>query len=335
MFTKCYVIAEAGVNHNGDIELAKRLIEAAAEIGADAVKFQTFVAERLVSKSGLLAPYQKRTQSKYDSQLELLKSLELTQDEHFELFQYSKKFKIDYLSTAFDLESLVFVDGLGVRLHKVPSGEITNYPLLQLMSKLKKPVIISTGMATLAEIEAAVSVLLDNGLSKADLTILHCTTAYPAPFESINLKAMIGLSEKFKMKVGYSDHTVGNEVAFASVALGASVIEKHLTLDKRMEGPDHGASTEPAEFLNLIRGIRNLEIALGSSEKVESEWESPNKNIVRKSIVAAREIELNELFTIENLTTKRPGDGMSPMKWTEMLGKRSRCSYKIDDQIRE
>ncbi|MDL0102182.1 N-acetylneuraminate synthase [Campylobacter felis] len=330
---KVLIIAEAGVNHNGDLNLAKKLIEQAAKAGADVVKFQTFKAEDCVSIKAKKAKYQLENTAKDESQLEMIKKLELSREAHFELMKHCKKHNIAFLSTPFDLESVAFLQSLNLSYFKIPSGEITNLPYLKAVARCKKKVLLSTGMANLAEIEAALEILRKNGTR--DITLLHCTTEYPAPFEEVNLNAIKTLKEAFKLKVGYSDHTKGIVAALGAVALGAVVIEKHFTLDKTMEGPDHKASLEPSELKELCEGIRTLEKALGNGIKKASKSEAKNIIIARKSLVAKREIQKGEKFSEQNLTTKRPGSGISAMRYEEYLGKRALKTYKKDELINE
>ncbi|EAH5886989.1 N-acetylneuraminate synthase [Campylobacter upsaliensis] len=330
---KVLIIAEAGVNHNGDINLAKKLIEQAAKAGADVVKFQTFKANSCVSVSAKKAKYQLETTAKEESQLEMIKKLELSYESHFELMKHCKKHGIAFLSTPFDLESVEFLRGLDLPYFKIPSGEITNLPYLKAVAKCKKKVLLSTGMANLGEIEAALTILRKNGTK--NITLLHCNTEYPTPFEDVNLNALKTLKEAFKLEVGYSDHTEGIVASLGAVALGAVVIEKHFTLDKTMEGPDHRASLEFEELKALCKGIRELEKALGSGIKKASKSEAKNKIIARKSLVAKREIQKGEKFSEQNLTTKRPGSGISAMRYEEYLGKRALKTYKKDELINE
>ncbi|EAH9380391.1 N-acetylneuraminate synthase [Campylobacter upsaliensis] len=330
---KVLIIAEAGVNHNGDINLAKKLIEQATKAGADVVKFQTFKANSCVSVSAKKAKYQLETTAKEESQLEMIQKLELSYESHFELMKHCKKHGIAFLSTPFDLESVEFLRGLDLPYFKIPSGEITNLPYLKAVAKCKKKVLLSTGMANLGEIEAALTILRKNGTR--NITLLHCNTEYPTPFEDVNLNALKTLKEAFKLEVGYSDHTEGIVASLGAVALGAVVIEKHFTLDKTMEGPDHRASLEFEELRALCKGIRELEKALGSGIKKASKSEAKNKIIARKSLVAKREIQKGEKFSIENLTTKRPGSGISAMRYEEYLGKRALKTYKKDELINE
>jgi len=328
---KVFIIAEAGVNHNGDLKIAKKLIDAAAQAGVDAVKFQTFKTENLVTKEAPKAAYQIHAEGDSESQYSMLKKLELTQEMHQELLEYCKSKKIQFLSTPFDIDSIRYLDGLGMPIMKIPSGEITNYPYLREIAGLKKPVIMSTGMSEVEEIEAAIKVLKEGGTE--DITLLHCNTEYPTPLEDVNLKVLPILSKKFGIKVGYSDHTMGIEVPIAAVALGACVIEKHFTLDRNMEGPDHKASLEPEELKNMVQAIRKIERALGTEEKRPSPSEIKNRGIARKSIVAGRDIQKGEILTEENITTRRPGTGISPMRWKEVLGQRAIKDFKQDELI--
>lgn len=329
--SKVFIIAEAGVNHNGDINNAKKLIDVAARAGADAVKFQTFKAENIVCKNAEKAEYQKSTTGTEENQFSMLKKLELTEEMHQELQAYCLEKNIMFLSTPFDLESIDYLDKEGIKIMKIPSGEITNYPYLIKMAKTCKPIIVSTGMAELNEVEEAVTILRDNGAK--DITVLHCNTEYPTPYADVNLKAMLTLKDKLDLKVGYSDHTMGIEVPIAAVAMGATVIEKHFTLDKNMDGPDHTASLEPEELEAMIRAIRNIENALGDGIKSPSLSEKKNIDIVRKSIVAKKVILKGEIFTEDNLTVKRPGNGLSPMYWNELIGKMASKDYEIDEMI--
>lgn len=328
------IIAEAGVNHNGSIEIAKKLIDVAAKAGADFVKFQTFKADKLVSKDAKKAEYQSINLMDADnSQYNMLKKLELSESMHEGLITYASQKGIQFLSTAFDVESLDYLDQLGLPLFKIPSGEITNKPYLEHIAKKRKPVIMSTGMSDLGEVKSALEVLTLNGLTNDQITVLQCTTEYPAPMEEVNLKAMITMAEALKVKTGFSDHTEGIEISLAAVAMGAMVIEKHFTLDKNMEGPDHQASLEPAELKGLITGIRNIEKALGNGIKTPSTSEIKNKEAARKSIVALKEIKSGEIFSLDNLTVKRPGDGLSPMHWDRVLGKVAKKDFEPDEQI--
>ena len=328
------IIAEAGVNHNGSIELANQLIDEAADAGVDYVMFQTFKTENLVSRSAKMADYQKRNMSVGEnSQYSMLKKLELSPQQHYELVSYCNEKGINFFSTAFDLDSVDFLASLHLGLWKIPSGEITNYPYLRKIASYKEPVILSTGMSTFDEIADAISVLIKFGVSKEQITILHCNTEYPTPMNDVNLKAMHTIGEKFSVNVGYSDHTQGIEVPIAAVALGATVVEKHFTLDCTMDGPDHKASLEPQELKAMVTAIRNIEQALGNEEKKVSTSEGRNKSVARKSIVAAKDIEKGELLTEENLTVKRPGGGISPMKWEYIIGTRAIRTFEADEQI--
>ncbi len=328
-----FIIAEAGVNHNGSIDLAKKLIDVASDAGADAVKFQTFKAENLVSKSASKAAYQQETTDKEESQYEMIKKLELDIDTHKELMAYCTKKEIMFLSTPFDHESIEMLNMLGLEIFKIPSGEITNLPYLREIGRLGKEIILSTGMADMGEIEDALDILVEAGTPKEHITILHANTMYPTPMEDVNLKAMITIGKTFDVAYGYSDHTLGIEVDIAAVALGASVIEKHFTLDKMMEGPDHKASLEPSELKAMVQGIRNIEKALGSSIKKPSPSEKPNIVVARKSIVANRTIKKGEKLTQENLAIKRPGNGIAPMRWDEIVGSIAAKDYNQDDLI--
>lgn len=328
------IIAEAGVNHNGEIALAKKLIDAAATAGADYVKFQTFNSKKLVSAKAQMADYQKEnTLGSQQTQLQMLQKLELTKNDHLELIKYCKNKNIKFLSTGFDLDSLEFLNDLNLDIFKIPSGEITNLPYLRKIGSFGKPVIISTGMADMKEIEDAYNVIVKAGISPQNITILHCNTEYPTPMEDVNLNAMITIGNTFGVDVGYSDHTLGSEVPIAAVALGASIIEKHFTLSKTMKGPDHKASMEPHELKEMIFSIRNIELALGEWEKKPSPSEQKNKPLVRKSIVANTIIRKGETFSELNITVKRPGHGISPMKWDDMIGKKAEKDYLEDDII--
>lgn len=326
-----FIIAEAGVNHNGSLDNAKRMVECAAEAGADAIKFQTFKAETLVCQNAQKAEYQKETTGNEESQFEMLKKLELTEEEYEELKRYCGEKHIMFLSTPFDLDSLRYLNEIGIEIIKIPSGEITNYPYLREIGKLRKPIIMSTGMSTMAEVEEAVEVLQMNGAR--DITLLHCNTQYPTPYGDANLRAMLALKDKFHTEVGYSDHTLGIEVPIAATAMGATVIEKHFTLDRGMEGPDHKASLEPDELKCMIQSIRNVEQAMGTGIKEPTNSEYKNILVARKSIVARKQIQAGEIFTEENITTKRPGDGMSPMRWNEVIGKTASREYGVDEKI--
>lgn len=330
---KVFIIAEAGVNHNGDLQLAKRLIDEAAKAGADAVKFQTFKAEKIVCKNAEKADYQKETTGKSESQFEMLKKLELTEEMHSQLLTYCKEKGILFLSTPFDEESIDYLIGLGMHVMKIPSGEITNYPYLRKVAQTGKKVILSTGMSDIEEVKEAVAVLRENG--SENIAVLHCNTEYPTPYADVNLKAMLTLRDELGIEVGYSDHTKGIEIPIAAVAMGAKIIEKHFTLDKTMDGPDHKASLEPHELKEMISAIRNVEVALGDGVKVPSTSEQKNIAIARKSIVAKCKIEKGQIFTAENLTTKRPGTGISPMRWNEIIGTVAQRSYIEDELIEE
>jgi N,N'-diacetyllegionaminate synthase len=327
------IIAEAGVNHNGSIELAKGLIDAAVDAGVDVVKFQTFKAENLVSKSAKKAAYQTANTGNNDSQYAMLKQLELTKEAHIELMAYCVSKNIEFWSTAFDTDSILLLQQLGITKWKIPSGEITNLPFLEKIGALKQEIIMSTGMCKLTEIEDAIQVLTQAGTLKEAITILHCNTEYPTPMQDVNLRAMQTIKEHFNVTVGYSDHTDGIEVPIAAVALGAQVIEKHFTLDKSMQGPDHKASLNPQELNVMVAAIRNIEVALGSSTKAPSPSEEKNISIARKSIVASKNIKIGETFSEDNLTTKRPGDGLSPMTWYDVIGKQAGKDFDQDEKI--
>lgn len=328
---RIFIIAEAGVNHNGDMQTARRLIDTAAAAGADAVKFQTFKTENLVCRNAKKAAYQMETTSAEESQFDMLKKLELTPDMHRELISYCHKKNIMFLSTPFDLDSLRYLVDCGLAIIKIPSGEITNYPLLREAAKSGKRIILSSGMSTLDEVREAVAVLKENGSS--DITVLHCNTEYPTPFSDVNLRAMQTIREKLGVSVGYSDHTQGTEAAVAATALGAEIIEKHFTLDKNMEGPDHKASLEPDELTEMVRAIRHIEQALGDGEKEPSESEKKNMSVARKSIVAGRGIKAGERFSEENLAAKRPGTGVSPMLWNQVIGRKAKRDFAADEMI--
>ena len=333
MLTKVFIIAEAGVNHNGSTELAKKLIDVAVHSGADAIKFQTFKAENLVSKKAQKAEYQKQTTDSTESQFEMIKKLELDVDTHQALMAYCAEKNILFLSTPFDHDSINLLNKLGLDIFKIPSGEVTNLPYLKQIGALNKQVILSTGMANLGEIEAALAVLVSAGTQRKRITVLHANTMYPTPMEDVNLKAMQTIGQAFDIAYGYSDHTLGIEVDIAAVAMGASVIEKHFTLDKTMEGPDHKASLEPDELKAMVKAIRNIELALGSRIKQVSNSERPNMEVSRKSIIAKTAIKKGEVFTAENLTIKRPGTGINPMRWDEMMGQVAQKSYSADELI--
>ncbi len=330
---KTIIIAEAGVNHNGDLNIAKELIEVAAYSGADYIKFQTFQATELAAKSALKAEYQTENTKSSETQIEMLKKLELTSDDHLQLIETCKKNNIKFLSTPFDFQSIELLKQLKISLWKIPSGEITNLPFLKKIGSFGEPIILSSGMSNLGEIEAAINVLEKSGTSRSIITILHCTSEYPAPMSEVNLNAMKTIQNAFGVKVGYSDHTVGIEISLAAVALGASIIEKHLTLDRRMSGPDHKASIEPNELNAMVAGIRNVEQALGDGIKTPTPSEIKNIPIARKSIIAKMKIKKGDIFTEENLSVKRPGNGISPMNWLEVLGKIALKDYQEDDLI--
>lgn len=334
LMSKVTIIAEAGVNHNGSLELAKKLIDAAAESGADYVKFQTFKANKIVSKAAQKANYQQGTTDINESQLTMLKRLELSEDDHVQLIEHAKKQEIAFLSTAFDEESINLLVKLGINVGKIPSGELTNLPYLRRMATAFPKLILSTGMAELSEIKATITALEQAGANKLDLTVLHCTTEYPTPFIDVNLNAMLHIKQEIGTPIGYSDHTLGIEVPIAAVALGATIIEKHFTLDRSMEGPDHQASLEPLELKAMISAIRNIELAIsGSGQKLASESEKKNIGIARKSIVAAKNINKGEQLTEKNLDVKRPGTGINPMYWDEVIGTFALRDFKADDLI--
>jgi len=329
-----FIIAEAGVNHNGSIEIAKKLIDVAVEAGVDAVKFQTFKAKNLVSKDAQKAEYQKENmQDGDDTQYKMLKKLELDIDTHRELIAYCQERNIMFLSTPFDHDSIELLDNLGLEIFKIPSGEITNLPYLRKVGSLGKEIIVSTGMADIGEIEDALDVLVESGIFKENITILHANTMYPTPIEDTNLRAMVTIGNTFDIEYGYSDHTLGIEVPIGAVAMGASVIEKHFTLDKNMEGPDHKASLEPNELIAMVKAIRNIEKALGSSIKKPTLSERPNMEIARKSIIASCTITKGDILNENNLTVKRPSGGISPMRWDEIIGTVASRDYREDELI--
>jgi len=335
MNNKVIIIAEAGVNHNGNINKAFQLIDAAVIAGVDYVKFQTFNAENLVSKSAKKAAYQiQNTKNESNSQLEMLKQLELSHSQHEQIIAYCKEKKIKFFSTAFDLDSLDYLAALGLKLVKIPSGEITNLPYLKKAALLFEEVIISTGMSLMTEIRDALNIFLDSGIAREKITILHCNTEYPTPMKDVNLQAMLSIGKEFGVKIGYSDHTLGIEVPIAAVALGASVIEKHFTLDKNLPGPDHAASLAPDELTAMCKAIRNIEEALsGNGIKEPSESEMKNIAIARKSIVAKTDIQKGAVYTTNNITTKRPGNGISAMRWEEVLGTVAIRDFEDDELI--
>jgi N,N'-diacetyllegionaminate synthase len=328
------IIAEAGVNHNGSIELAEKLIDVAAEAGSDFVKFQTFKAETLLTQTADKAEYQKEITYADESQFEMIKKMELDRNAHDTLIEYCKQKDIQFLSTAFDRDSIDLLDELNIPLFKIPSGEITNLPYLRHIGKMGKPIIMSTGMSTLDEVHNALNILIESGAEKEQITIVHCNTEYPTPMEDVNLKAMITIRDELGVSVGYSDHTLGIEVPIAAVAMGATVIEKHFTLDRTLPGPDHASSLEPEEFKSMVQAIRNIEKAMGDGVKQPSTSERKNISIARKSIVAIKPIKKNEIFSEDNLTVKRPGTGISPMEWDSLIGKVSEKNYAKDDLIR-
>jgi len=327
------IIAEAGVNHNGSIKMAKQLIDVAVDAGADFVKFQTFKADSLVTKKADKAGYQKKLTEKNESHFEMIKQLELNKSTHLELISYCRGKNIQFLSTAFDHDSIDLLAKLNIPFYKIPSGEITNLPYLRHIGRMGKPIIMSTGMSTLNEVRDALNLLLEAGANKDKITILHCNTEYPTPMEDVNLKAMLTIRVELGVKVGYSDHTLGIEIPIAAVAMGATVIEKHFTLDRTLPGPDHAASMEPDELNAMVSAIRNIEKAVENGIKKPSPSEIKNIPIARKSIVAKKSIKKGELFSEENIAVKRPGTGISPMEWDKMLGKIATREYKADDLI--
>ncbi len=331
---KVFIIAEAGVNHNGSLRLAKKLVDAAKYCGADAVKFQAFSAKELAVRSAPKAQYQKAHTKKNQTQLQMLKKLEFGYGEHKELSEYCKKKKIIFISSPFDLKSIDLLRKLNLRIIKIPSGEITNIPYLRKIGALRRKIILSTGMADLNEVSQALDILVSSGTKKSDITVLHCHTAYPTADSDVNLRAMLTIRDVCGVSIGYSDHTSGIDISLAAVALGAKVIEKHITLNKRMSGPDHKASIEPDEFIRMAEGIRRIEKALGSRIKKPSGIELRNRVAVRKSIVAARDIMKDELFLAENITVKRPAGGISPERWDEVIGKNAKRDFRKNEMIR-
>lgn len=325
------IIAEAGVNHNGSFELAKKMADVAKAAGADIVKYQTAVPELVISRFAPKAEYQKESTGEAESQLEMVKKIHFGFAEHRKLKEYCDSIGIKYLSTPFDMDSIDFLAGMDMPVWKIPSGEVTNLPYLEKVARLKKPIIMSTGMCEIPEIKAALDVLYSNGAD--DVTILHCNTEYPTPLKDANVKAMLDIQKNFGTKVGYSDHTLGLEAPLAAVALGATVVEKHFTLDKNMEGPDHAASMSPEELTALVKAIRNTELALGDGVKKVTESEAKNKDVARKSIVAKVPIKAGEVFTTDNITVKRPGNGISPMRWYEVLGQSAKRDFSLDELI--
>lgn len=331
---KIIIIAEAGVNHNGSLQLAKQLVDVAADAGADYVKFQTFKANKIASKQAQKAIYQQQTTDNTESQLEMLERLELDEMAHLELINYCQEKNIAFLSTAFDFDSIELLKKLGITLGKIPSGELTNLPFLRKMAKTFPKLILSTGMADMKEIDDTINALIEAGAERMNLTVLHCNTEYPTPFEDVNLKAMLSIQKQLNVSIGYSDHTLGIEIPIAAVAMGATIIEKHFTLDRNMKGPDHKASLEPIELKAMVQSIRNVELALaGTGIKVASNSEKKNIGIARKSIVAARNISIGDTFTDENITVKRPGIGINPMLWDEVIGKKAVKDFKEDELI--
>lgn len=331
---KVIIIAEAGVNHNGSPIIAKQLIDVAAEAGADYVKFQTFKAGKLVTKSAPRAEYQDANTKNTDSQYEMLQKLELSEADHLELMEYCKTKNIKFLSTGFDLDSVKFLSDIGITLAKIPSGEITNLPYLEKVAELYTEIILSTGMANMQEVKDAYQILINAGIKPSEITILHCNTEYPTPMEDVNLKAMLHIEKELKTAIGYSDHTLGIEVPIAAVALGAKVIEKHFTLDRELPGPDHRASLEPEELKAMVMAIRNIEMAIsGSGIKEPSLSESKNKALGRKSIVAIKRILKGDILTRANISVKRPGNGISPMKWNEIIGEKAIRNFDEDEMI--
>lgn len=332
-YNKTFIIAEAGINHNGSLDIAILMVDAAVAAGADAVKFQTFKADKLVAAKAPKADYQMKTTDSDESQLEMIRKLELDEAAYFTLYEYCQKKGIQFLSSPFDLESIDILENIGMKTIKIPSGEITNLPYLRKLGALNKQIILSTGMADLREIEDALGVLTDSGTPLENITVLHCNTEYPTPFEDVNLRAMQTIGHAFGVAVGYSDHTLGIEVAVAAVALGAVVIEKHFTLDRSLPGPDHKASLETDDLKAMVQAIRNIEKTLGDGIKRSSPSEARNKFIARKSIVAACSIREGEFFTEKNITVKRPGTGISPMRWDEIIGLKASKPYQRDDLI--
>jgi N,N'-diacetyllegionaminate synthase len=333
-YNKTFIIAEAGVNHNGSLDRAIQMVDAAVEAGADAVKFQTFKAEKIIAVTAPKAGYQMETTGSDETQLEMVKKLELDEAAHVKLYQYCQGKNIQFLSTPFDLESIDLLNRMGLEIFKIPSGEITNLPYLRKLGTLDKRLILSTGMADLGEIEDALDVLTEFGTSLKKITVLHCNTEYPTPMHDANLRAMQTIKSAFPgIHVGYSDHTEGIEVPIAAVAMGATIIEKHFTLDKNLPGPDHKASLEPHELKAMVRAICNIEKAFGNGIKKPSPSESKNKPITRKSIVAARDIRMGEVFTEENITVPRPGTGISPMRWDEVIGRKVPKNFNADEII--
>ena len=332
-YSKVFIVAEAGVNHNGSIDLAKKLIDVASATGVDAVKFQTFKAENLATKNAKKANYQKNTTDQKENQFSMLKKLEMSKEMHLELINYSKNKSIKFLSSPFDHDSIELLKDLGLEVFKIPSGEITNLPYLRHIGKLNKKIILSTGMSNMDEVKNALDILVDSGTKKHNIIILHANTEYPTPMEDVNLRAMVTIGEELNVSFGYSDHTLGIEVDIAAVAMGASCIEKHFTLDCNMEGPDHKASLEPDQLREMVKAIRNIELALGNGIKKPSKSELPNIQIVRKSIIAKTKIKKGDVLKENNLAVKRPGGGISPMKWDDVVGTKATKDYKEDELI--
>lgn len=328
------IIAEAGVNHNGDVNLAHKLIDAALDAGADIIKFQSFNSSLITTFDAEKANYQIKNTKNNESQQKMLSKLQLSVKEHYELIKHCQEKKIEFLSTAFDDESIELLRKLPLRRIKIPSGEITNLPYLRKLVSFNKPLIISTGMTTLKEIKSSLDEIYKFGVKKENITLLHCSSEYPAPMESVNLNAMITIKNTFGIDIGYSDHTQGIEIATAAAALGAKIIEKHLTLDNDFSGPDHKASIEPKEFKEMVKNIRNIDKALGDGKKIPSNIEMDNRKVTRKSIVAAKKIKKGEIFSVSNIVTKRPGTGISPMQWDQILGKKANYDFQKDDLIK-
>ena len=329
---KVFIIAEAGVNHNGSLLVAKKLIKVASKIGADAIKFQTFITEEEITKKAPLAKYQK-SESKYSNQFDLVKKLELSQADHKNLKRFCKKNNLEYMSSAFDIKSLRFLKNINLKRFKIPSGEINNYPYLREIGSYGKEIILSTGMSKMSEIDQAINLIKKSGTNINKIKILHCHTDYPTKPKDVNLLAIKSLQKKYGNKIGYSDHTMGVEISIAAVALGSVIVEKHLTLDKRMKGPDHKSSIEPKEFELMVKSIRNLEKAMGDGKKLPTKNELKNLKIVRKSIVAKDNIKKGEVFSEKNITTKRPALGINPMNWKKILGKKAKKNFYEDDFI--
>jgi len=331
---KVFIIAEVGVNHNGSLKIAKKMIDIAKKFGCNAIKFQSFIAESVISKFAPKAEYQMKGTNRKESQLEMVRDLQLDMEQHKQLINYCIKQKIVFISSPFDLESIDMLNKLELKIFKIPSGEITNLPYLKKIGKLKKSLILSTGMSDLKEVRTAIDILRRAGTSKNKITVLHCNSDYPTSAKDVNLLAMITLKKEFGVDIGYSDHTIGIEIPVAAAALGASVIEKHFTLDRTMTGPDHKASLEPTELKTMVNAVRNIEKALGNGIKKPSFSELKNRKVVRKSIVALRSIVKGEIFTESNITVKRPGNGISPMGWDKVIGRRSRKNFKKDELIK-